>query len=98
MNDFKDYVEKQISMLVQNYNKIEFQAYISDNSYSIEFFVTINGQRFQNFQMIDEGLFSENDFDTFAKNIAEYIRSKDYFKSGEVNKFSFEINNISSAR
>lgn len=56
-----------------------------------EFFVTNNGERKQNFDLIDEGVISEDSFDVFAKNTAEFVRNLPDFIKGKVNKFAFDL-------
>lgn len=95
-SDLETYVSGKISKLVPNFEKIEFKAQISDASYSIEFFATIDGKRMQNFEMIDNGMMNEEEFDEFSKDVAQYVRSSNDYNSGEVNEYSFEIDGTSS--
>ena len=88
----EQFVEEKIDQLIPNYEKIEFRAYITDNAYSVEFFVTSNGVRKQNIELIDSGEISEEDFDKFSKVVVEFIRNLSEYKHGSVNKYSFEIN------
>ena len=89
MTDCYIFIKEQIVQLVPMYDKIEMRASISDSSCSIEFFVTVNGKRMQCFDMIDNDLIKESDFDIVANIIAEYVRNTTGYKKGEVNKFSF---------
>ena len=88
----EQFVEEKIDQLIPNYEKIEFRAYVTDNAYSVEFFVTSNGVRKQNIELIDSGEISEEDFDKFSKDVVEFIRNLSEYKHGSVNKYSFEIN------
>ena len=85
------YVAEHIHDLISDYEKIEFVVYVSAESYSVEFFVTINGERKQNFELIDEGVINEDSFNAFTKSIAEFIRHSPEFIKGEVNKFVFDL-------
>ena len=94
MTDFESYIAEQLSHLIPNCENIEVRANISESSYSFEFFATINGKRMQCFDMIDEGLIKEKDFDICAKAIAQYARSTAGFKTGEVNKYTFTFSRV----
>lgn len=85
------YVAEHIHDLISDYEKIEFIVFVSAESYSVEFFVTNNGERKQNFDLIDEGVISEDKFDVFAKNTAEFVRNLPDFIKGKVNKFAFDL-------
>ena len=91
MTGFKAFVADQLSHIISGCDKIEVRANVSESGYSFEFFATINGKRKQCFDMIDEGLFNEKDFDVVAKAVAQYARNTVDFKKGEINKYSIVI-------
>lgn len=82
-------VIKLVQKLVPTYEKVEWSSIISDSTYSIEFFVTINGERLQCYEMADNDVIDEDLmlflFDEFAKN---YRKSDDFVK-GKQNKYKF---------
>ena len=90
MLELEKYIITNLEKLVPNAEGFEIRANISDKSYSLEFFAIIEGVRYQCYDMIDDGLVKEKDFDTAVKQIAKYIRTSPEYKSGEVNKISFK--------
>ena len=92
MTDLEKYVISQLMKLVPNAEKLEFRANISDKSFSVEFFAFIGGVKHQCYDMIDNGIIKEEDFDSTVKQLAKFIRSCPEYRPGEVNKFSFTSN------
>lgn len=92
MKELEIYTLEQVSQLVPKYEKLEFFANIADTSYSIEFFVTVDGTRMQCFDMIDNGLLEEEDVDAALKRIAEYVRGREDYVRGKVNRVSIVVN------
>lgn len=78
---------QQLDTLISGYEKIELEMYVDDVSYSIDFLVTINGQKKQCLDLIDENMISGNEYEKVAKTIAEYIRASKDYKKGIVNKY-----------
>ncbi len=85
-------IAEQIRKLVPHYSMIEFRAAVSSNSYTVEFYATVNGRRMQCFEMIDKGLFTEEEFDSVAKNIANYLRGRPDFQKGQRNTYNVYLN------
>lgn len=79
---------QQVNTLISGYDKIELEMYIDDVSYSIDFLVTLDGQKKQCLDLIDEGIITNKAYETVAKVIAEYVRVSEYYKPGCVNKYS----------
>lgn len=92
MTELEKYIITQVKELVPDADVFEVRANIGDKSYSIEFFVCINGTKYQCYDMIDKGIFEEKDFDAVVKQIAEYIRNCPEYHPGEINKFKFATN------
>ena len=92
MTELEKYIINQLTQLVPNADAFEVRANIGDKSYSIEFFASLDGVKYQCYEMIDNGIFKEKDFDTIVKQIAEYIRNCPEYHPGEINKFSFVTN------
>lgn len=86
MTDYEKYISKQISTIIPNFEKIDFRANIGDSSYSVEFFATIKGRKMQCFDMVDDGLIKEKDFDTVSENIAKFIRNTSDYQKNTINK------------
>ena len=82
-----DFVMHEIQDLVPKYNIIELTAIVSSRSFSVEFFATIGEKRMQCLQMVEDGYFTEKDFNIFSKNIAKYIRKLPSFDELITNKY-----------
>lgn len=78
---------QQVNTLISGYDKMELEMYIDDVSYSIDFLVTIDGQKKQCLDLIDEGEITNKAYETVAKTIAEYVRASENYKPGSVNKY-----------
>lgn len=91
MTELENFTSKQIKTLIPQYDTIELNATISSASFSVEFFATINGKRMQCFQMIDDGCFTEKDFNTFSKSVVNYIRALSDFNNSDINKYTIVL-------
>lgn len=89
MNEFQVFTAEQIKKIIPEYEKLELRATISDTSRSIEFFVTIKGERKQCYELVDEGIINDAALEKVFVAIADFARKTDGYKNGEVNKFSF---------
>ena len=87
--DIEKIIIKQLLQLVPSSEILEIRANIGDKSCSVEFFATINGSRTQCYEMIDNGLINEKDFDKSVKEIARRVRLSSEYKAGEINKIRF---------
>ena len=92
MTDLENHVISQLTQLIPNAEAFEVRANISDKSFSFEFFASIGGVKQQCFDMIDNGIIKEKDFDNTMKQLAKFIRNSPEYRSGEVNKFRFTSN------
>jgi len=92
MTELEKFISEQISQIVPSFEKLEVRANIGDSSYSIEFFVTVDGIRTQCFDMVDKGLIKEKNLDIVSKSIANYIRHSSDYGTGNINKISVTIN------
>lgn len=88
MNELENYVSEQLKTLVSNYDVIELEAAVTSSSVSVEFFATVEGKRMQCFQMIDNGMFTEKDFNAVSKAIANYIRRQPDFNKDGINRYA----------
>lgn len=88
MNELENYVSEQLKTLVSNYDVIELEAAVTSSSVSVEFFATVEGKRMQCFQMIDNGMFTEKDFNAVSKAIANYIRRQPAFNKDGINRYA----------
>lgn len=91
MAAMEKYISDQVLKIIPSFEKLEFRAYIGDDSYSIEFFVTIDKKRKQCYDMVDEGLIKEQDLDTISEAIADYIRNSSNYEKGKINEISVVI-------
>ena len=89
MPDLQDYAKEQIAEIVPEFDNLELRAAISDTSYSIEFFVSINGEKKQCYELADDGVIDEEELDEVFARIAEYIRKGSDYKKGSINKVTF---------
>ena len=89
MTELEKYIINQLKQLVPNAEVIEVRANIGDKNCSVEFFATIEGIKRQCFDMIDDGVIKEKDFDVMAKQLAKHVRACPEFRPGEINKFFF---------
>lgn len=89
MTDLEKYIIDKLKQLVPNADGFDVRVNIGDKSYSVEFFAIIDDIKYQCFDMIDNGVIRETDFDVFAKQLAQYIRTSSEYRSGEINKFVF---------
>lgn len=88
MTELEKYIIDQLKHLVPNAEALEVRATISDHTCSVEFFATIEGEKHQCFDMIDNGIIKEKEFDVTVKQLARYIRASSEYRSGQINKFT----------
>lgn len=88
MAELELFLAEQMKTLVPNYDTVELKATVSSSSFSVEFFVTVDGKKMQCFQMIDDGQFSEKNFNLFSRAIANYVRELPDFNKKGINKYS----------
>lgn len=88
MTELEVFVSEQIKKLVPNYDVIELEATVTSSSLSVEFFATVDGKKMQCFQMIDDGLFTEEDFNTVSKTVASYVRNLPDFNKEGINRYT----------
>lgn len=91
MTELELFVSKQIKTLVPSYDTVELKATVSLSSYSVEFFATVDGKKMQCFEMIDEGLFTEKNFNAASKAIANYFRGLSDFNTESINKYTVKL-------
>lgn len=92
MTEVELFVAEQIKTLVPSYDTLELKAIVSASSFSVEFFVTVNGRRVQCFEMIDEGMFTEKKFNAVSNAIANYFRGLPDFNADSINKYTVVLN------
>ena len=88
MPELELFVAEQIKTLVPSYDTVELKATVSASSFSVEFFATIDGKKMQCFEMIDEGMFTEKNFNAASKAIANYFRNLSDFNTDGINKYT----------
>ena len=89
MTDLQNYAKEQIAKIVPEFDNLELRATVSDSSYSVEFFVMINGERKQCYELVDDGAVDEDELDEVLAQIAEYIRKGADYKKGSIHKAAF---------
>lgn len=89
MPNLQDYAKEQIAKIVPEFDNLELRATVSDTSYSVEFFVLINGEKKQCYELADDGVIDEEKLDEVLARIAEYIRKGTDYKKGSINKVAF---------
>ena len=85
------YAVQKISELVPQYEKLEVDAIVNDDSYSISFYATVNGKRLQCYQLADKGIVSEKLVDATFEDIAKFIRASDEYTAAQLNEYEFEV-------
>lgn len=88
MTELELFVAEQIKTLVPSYDTVELKATVSASSFSVEFFATVDGKKMQCFEMIDEGMFTEKNFNAASKSIANYFRRLPDFNTDGINKYT----------
>lgn len=96
MDDLESYVKRQVATLIPKFDNLELRATVSDSSYSVEFFVLVNGERKQCYELADDGIVDEEALDQVLAEIAQYIRNSPDYKRGIVNRL--EIANKADCR
>lgn len=91
MTELELFVSEQIKTLVPNYEAVELKATVSSSSFSVEFFATVGGKKMQCFEMIDEGAFTEKNFNIASKAIANYCRGLADFNADGINKYTMVL-------
>jgi len=89
MSQVNEYALGLVKELVPNFDKVEFKASIGDTSRSVEFFVWVNGEKFQCYELADAGKIDESQMETFFESFANIVRSSGDYLAGKVNKISF---------
>lgn len=89
MNELEKFVNEQIKQIISDFEKLQFLATIGDTSYSIEFFVLINGKRKQCFELVDEHIIESEKLEKVFSNIEKFIRNSPDYTKDKINKFSF---------
>jgi hypothetical protein len=90
MTNYEQRAVEMVKQLVPNCNKIEFKADIGDTSYRITFFVWIDGERRQCYELVDNGIIDEQKMDNLFTSYVDFIRKGEGYKKGEPNIVSFE--------
>lgn len=94
MTSLEKEITEKIAVVIPKFEKLEVRASVDDKAYSIVFYATINGERFQNYEMADNGMVSEDKINRLTEEIAECIRcDKSNYVSGDLNKVFFDIVN-----
>lgn len=88
MTELKVFISEHIKILVPSYDTVELKATVSSSSFSVEFFATVDGKKMQCFQMIDDGQFTEKNFNIFSKAIANYVRELPDFDNSGINRYT----------
>ena len=88
MTELELFVAEQIKTLVPSYDTVELKATVSASSFSVEFFATVDSKKMQCFEMIDEGMFTEKNFNAASKAIANYFRGLSDFNADGINKYT----------
>ena len=88
MTELELFVAEQIKTLMPSYDTVELKATVSASSFSVEFFATVDGKKMQCFEMIDEGMFTEKNFNAASKAIANYFRNLSDFNTDGINKYT----------
>ncbi len=91
MNQINEFITKQISSVVPDFDSLEVSMLVGKASYSLEFFVTKDNIRKQCYDMVDEGVIDENKVDDVANIIADYIRKQPDYDASKPNKIEYTV-------
>lgn len=91
MTELERFVSEQVKTLIPSYDTVELKATVNSSSFSVEFFATVDGKKMQCFEMIDEGMFTEKNFNAASKAIANYFRGMPDFNADGINKYTVEL-------
>lgn len=91
MTELERFVSEQVKTLIPSYDTVELKATVNSSSFSVEFFATVDGKKMQCFEMIDEGMFTEKNFNAASKAIVNYFRGLPDFKADSINKYTVEL-------
>ena len=91
MTELEVFVSGQIKTLIPNYDAVELKATVSSSSFSVEFFETVDEKKMQCFEMIDTGFFTEKNFNTASKAVANYFRGLPDFKKDDINNYTLVL-------
>ena len=91
MTAFEKYVDEKVSEIITKYEKLDGSVFVSENGFSVEFFVTIDGERKQNYEMVDNEEVSEEAMEKLTEDIAGFFRKTPEYVPGKVNEVSFVI-------
>ncbi len=91
MTELEIFVSERIKTLVPSYDTVELKATVNMSSFSVEFFATVDGMKMQCFEMIDNGMFTEKNFDVVSKDIANYVRKLPEFDVEGINKYTIVL-------
>ena len=89
MKKFEERAIEVVKKLMPKSDKIEFRASIGNTSRSIEFFVWVNDEKFQCYELADNRKINELEMEKLFDAYAEFIRKNKEYKAGEVNKIYF---------
>ena len=78
-----------VKKLVSTFEKLKFNANISDTSRSVEFFVWVNGEKLQCYELADNEKIDETKMEELFDAFAEFVRKSPEYRAGEVNKINF---------
>lgn len=82
MTDVESYAREQIATIIPKFDDLELRATVTDSGHSVEFFVLIDGERKQCYELADDGAVDEEELDEVLARIAEYIRKGSDYKKG----------------
>ena len=74
----------------QPFEKMKFSASVGAKSFSVEFFVWLDGEKYQCYELADEGEIDEAQMMQAFKEYAAEVRKAESFGSDEVKKICFE--------
>ncbi len=91
MDALKQYISEQMAGLLASYEMLEMRGCIDEKSYALEFFVTINGERKQCYEMVDQGELNEDRVDEIIQSIARFARTLPDYVCGELYSLNVTI-------
>lgn len=91
MTKLESFVSEQIKTLVPNFDAVDLNATVNSTSFSVEFFATVGGKRMQCFEMMEDGMFTEKNFNKVSRAIANYLRELPDFNAEGINEYTVNL-------
>lgn len=94
MKPFEEKAIELVKSLVIDFSELEFCATIGNTSRSIEFFVSVNNEMKQCYELVDMGIIDEVLMEKLFEQYADFVRKHSTYSSDTINKIEFKAKMI----